>query len=170
MMRGQHGYAVIFSNDEVLNVNLQVSLLCDLLVLTIPALIPTPAMSQNVGTKSKFHWHVGDCLLKGYRTSKKSVLAYVEEDGYCQVVRDLVSAAPDDVFFNWRLMFRNPTPNWVSPHGHVVQLGDAAHTFLPSSGNGATQALEDGICLATCLLLAGKSQIPLAAKVYNKLR
>lgn len=67
-------------------------------------------------------------------------------------------------------MFRNPKPNWVSPHGYVVQLGDAAHTFLPSSGNGATQAMEDGTSLASCLHLAGKAQVPLAARVYNKLR
>lgn len=82
----------------------------------------------------------------------------------------MVKAAPADSLFDWRLMFRNPKPNWISKHGHVVQLGDAAHTFLPSSGNGATQALEDAVCLAACLQLAGKSQIPLAARVYNKLR
>ena len=67
-------------------------------------------------------------------------------------------------------MFRNPKPNWVSPHGRVLQLGDAAHTFLPSSGNGATQAMEDGISLSSCLQLAGRDQIPLAARVHNKLR
>lgn len=67
-------------------------------------------------------------------------------------------------------MFRNPKPNWVSPYGRIVQLGDAAHTFLPSSGNGATQAMEDGLVLASCLQLAGKSQIPIAGRVYNKLR
>ena len=67
-------------------------------------------------------------------------------------------------------MWRNPHENWISPMGYVVQLGDAAHTFLPSSGNGATQSMEDGIYLASCLQLAGKAQIPLAAKVYNKLR
>ena len=85
-------------------------------------------------------------------------------------MRGLVEAAPDDTLFNWRLMFRNPAPNWVSEHGRIVQLGDAAHTFLPSSGNGATQALEDGICLAITLQLAGKESVGLGARVYNKLR
>ena len=67
-------------------------------------------------------------------------------------------------------MFRNPKPNWLSENGRVVQLGDAAHTFLPSSGNGATQALEDGLCLAACLELAGKENVEMAGRVYNKLR
>ena len=80
--------------------------------------------------------------LNPLRTSKDAVLAYLDEDKFSRVIRDAVVAAPDDAFFNWRLMFRNPTPNWISPHGRVAQLGDAAHTYLPSSGNGATQALE----------------------------
>ena len=85
-------------------------------------------------------------------------------------MRDLVEVCPEDALFDWKLMFRNPKPNWLSPYGYVVQLGDAAHAFLPSSGNGGTQAMEDGVSLAACLQLAGKAQVPLAAKVHNKLR
>lgn len=67
-------------------------------------------------------------------------------------------------------MWRNPQPTWTSPNGRVVQLGDAAHTFIPSSGSGATQALEDGIYLASCLQISGKERAGLASKIYNKLR
>ena len=50
----------------------------------------------------------------------------------------------------------------------MVQVGDSAHSFIPTSGNGATQALEDAITLATCLELGGGSRnAPLAAKIYN---
>jgi hypothetical protein len=67
-------------------------------------------------------------------------------------------------------MWRDPRESWVSPLGLVVQVGDSAHTFLPSSGNGATQAMEDAISLATCLQIAGKSNIKWATMIHNKLR
>lgn len=68
------------------------------------------------------------------------------------------------------LMWRNPQPKWASPGGRVIQLGDAAHTFLPTSGNGGTQAVEDATSLASCLHIGGKSNVPLAVKVHNLLR
>jgi 2-polyprenyl-6-methoxyphenol hydroxylase-like FAD-dependent oxidoreductase len=58
----------------------------------------------------------------------------------------------------------------VTPDGHVVQLGDAAHTFLPTSGNGGTQAIEDAISLASCLDTAGRENVIWATKVHNLLR
>lgn len=67
-------------------------------------------------------------------------------------------------------MWRDPQPQWHSPGGPVVQVGDSAHTFLPASGNGGTQAMEDGVSLAACLQIGGKSNIPIAVRVHNKLR
>lgn len=58
----------------------------------------------------------------------------------------------------------------MSPGGRVVQVGDAAHTFLPSSGHGCTQGLEDAVSLAECLRIAGKEDLPWATRVHNKLR
>ena len=49
-------------------------------------------------------------------------------------------------------------------------MGDSAHSFLPASGNGATQALEDATSLATCLQLGGRSNAAIATKVHNRLR
>lgn len=40
-------------------------------------------------------------------------------------------------------------PPWH--RGRVVLLGDAAHAFLPHLGQGAAQAIEDGVVLAECL-------------------
>jgi 2-polyprenyl-6-methoxyphenol hydroxylase-like FAD-dependent oxidoreductase len=71
---------------------------------------------------------------------------------------------------DFKLMWRDPQPKWVSPASHVVQLGDAAHTFMPSSGNGGTQALEDAISLATCPRTAGREKIAQATRVHNVLR
>ena len=80
-------------------------------------------------------------------------------------------ATPPDQLVDWKLMWRDPQPKAVSPGGRVVQLGDAAHTFLPTSGNGGTQAIEDAVSLAACLHKAGtKDKIPDATRVHELLR
>ncbi|KAL6232651.1 hypothetical protein BDW75DRAFT_232613 [Aspergillus navahoensis] len=60
---------------------------------------------------------------------------------------------------------------WTSPAGRVVQVDDSAHSFIPTSGNGGSQALEDAITLATCLQVAGDSRrANLGTQIYNLLR
>ena len=70
----------------------------------------------------------------------------------------------------WKLMWRNPQPKSVSPLGRIVQIGDAAHPFLPTSANGASMAMEDGYSLAACLQLGGRDNVTQATKVHQKLR
>lgn len=83
----------------------------------------------------------------------------------------LVRTAPKGAIVHWPLLWRDLRKEWTSPGGHVVQVGDSAHSFVPTSGNGATQALEDAITLAACLQLSGGPRVaPLATKVYNLLR
>ncbi|KAK1455633.1 hypothetical protein CMEL01_04393 [Colletotrichum melonis] len=65
---------------------------------------------------------------------------------------------------------RDPQSKWTSPGGRVVQIGDAAHTFLPSSSSGATMALEDAFSLATYLQISGKYNISLTTNVHNHMR
>jgi 2-polyprenyl-6-methoxyphenol hydroxylase-like FAD-dependent oxidoreductase len=67
-------------------------------------------------------------------------------------------------------MWRDPQPQWVSKGGRVVQLGDAAHPFLPTSFSGGTMAMEDAYSLAACLQISGKKNVAIATKVHNKLR
>ena len=83
---------------------------------------------------------------------------------------ELIKQAPNGVMLDWKLMWRNPQPRWVAPRGRVVQIGDAAHPFLPTSANGANMAMEDGYTLAACLQIGGEGNVPLATKVFNKLR
>ena len=82
----------------------------------------------------------------------------------------LIKQTPARSIIDWRLMWRDPRQAWSSPAGLITQIGDAAHSFLPSSANGGTQSIEDGISLAACLQIAGKDRIPLAAKVHFQLR
>ncbi|PSN64201.1 FAD/NAD(P)-binding domain-containing protein [Corynespora cassiicola Philippines] len=102
---------------------------------------------------------------------------YISIDKAVAVVKDwypfvpeLIKQAPNGVMLDWKLMWRNPQPRWVAPRGRVVQIGDAAHPFLPTSANGANMAMEDGYTLAACLQIGGKGNVPLATKVFNKLR
>ena len=83
----------------------------------------------------------------------------------------LIRSAPQGAIVHWPLLWRDLRREWTSPAGHVVQVGDSAHSFIPTSGNGGSQALEDAITLATCLQLSGGVRnAPLATKVYNLLR
>ncbi|KAK4141035.1 uncharacterized protein C8A04DRAFT_14412 [Dichotomopilus funicola] len=86
-------------------------------------------------------------------------------------VAALVRTAPRGAVVHWPLLWRDLRRTWTSSGSRVVQVGDSAHSFIPTSGNGATQALEDAVTLATCLQLAGSAQrVGLAAQVYNLLR
>ncbi|MCJ1419423.1 hypothetical protein MMC32_005778 [Xylographa parallela] len=104
-------------------------------------------------------------------TKIEDVLKYTAQvPGWPEIMNRTIRTAPEDGIIDWKLMWRDPQPQWASPGGRVVQLGDAAHTFIPSSGNGATQAIEDALSLATCLRLGGKDHVPTAVKVHVKLR
>lgn len=49
-------------------------------------------------------------------------------------------------------------------------IGDASHAALPSSGQGASQTIEDGAVLAIALELSGKEDVPLALSVRMAIR
>ena len=82
----------------------------------------------------------------------------------------VMSQTPPQSVVDYKIMWRNPNPKWVSDGGLIMQLGDAAHSFLPTSANGATQAMEDGASIAACLRLAGKFNVQLATRVHTALR
>lgn len=71
---------------------------------------------------------------------------------------------------DWKLVYRPCLEQWVTPSGLVAIMGDAAHPFLPTSSQGASQAVEDGAVIAMCLEKAGKGNVPLALKTYFELR
>lgn len=59
--------------------------------------------------------------------SISSVLAVV--DGWDPRCRAIIEKAPSCV--DWKLVYRDPLPTWVSAGGRIVLIGDAAHPFLP---------------------------------------
>ncbi|KAK5675806.1 hypothetical protein LTS10_011537 [Elasticomyces elasticus] len=84
--------------------------------------------------------------------------------------QDLVSCTPPQTIINFALWWRDPQPTCTSAEGRVVQIGDCAHSFLPSSGNGATQAIEDAVTLASCLQCGGADKVVEAVEVHKRLR
>jgi len=52
--------------------------------------------------------------------------------------------------------------------GRTVLIGDAAHAASPSSGQGASMAMEDAVTLGRCL--AGQPDVPAALAGYEELR
>lgn len=52
--------------------------------------------------------------------------------GWSPAIKALVRATPKDYIVHWPLLWRNPNPCWHSKEGRVLQVGDAAHSFIPS--------------------------------------
>jgi 2-polyprenyl-6-methoxyphenol hydroxylase-like FAD-dependent oxidoreductase len=121
--------------------------------------IPTD-IKQEDSNESEENW--------AQPTSTAKALQAVQ--GWDPYVTELIKATPDNTVLDWKLMWRNPQPQWTSPLGRVVQIGDAAHPFLPTSASGGTMAMEDAFSLTACLQVAGKEDVGLATKVHNKLR
>ena len=73
-----------------------------------------------------------------------------------------------DHTFRWALYDREPLPTWS--RGRLTLLGDAAHPMLPHLGQGANQAIEDGMALSTMLAMADAGTAPACLAAYEKLR
>uniref|UniRef100_A0A8H7K389 FAD-binding domain-containing protein n=1 Tax=Bionectria ochroleuca TaxID=29856 RepID=A0A8H7K389_BIOOC len=98
----------------------------------------------------------------------QDMLACVEE--WDPVLRHIIQSIPPECLIDYKLLWRDPVPKWVSNGGRVCLLGDAAHPHLATSGTGAAQAIEDAATIAVVLEKVGKQNIPIALKCYEKLR
>jgi salicylate hydroxylase len=73
-----------------------------------------------------------------------------------------------DTTFTWGLYDREPLTRWTQ--GRLCLLGDAAHPMLPHMGQGANQAIEDAMALATLLRGASAADVPETLTRYETLR
>jgi 2-polyprenyl-6-methoxyphenol hydroxylase-like FAD-dependent oxidoreductase len=86
-------------------------------------------------------------------------------------IRDLIAATPAD-----RLMrhdvYHLPRGLPCYVRGRVVFTGDAAHAALPTAGQGAATALEDGVCVGRMIAAPARAGADLAAALtaYDQAR
>lgn len=91
--------------------------------------------------------------------------------GWDPAVGQVIAAVsgPGGSGFRWGMYDRAPLPGWSS--GRLTLLGDAAHPMLPHLGQGANQALEDAVVLATLLAArTSPADVPRALAVYEGMR
>ncbi|KAM5355001.1 hypothetical protein ACJ41O_001647 [Fusarium nematophilum] len=91
-------------------------------------------------------------------------------DGWDPVIVAAMHAIPRETLIDWKLLWRDPIRQWVSPGGRIALAGDAAHPHLPTSGQGAAQAFEDASTIGSVLDKLGKNDIPTALRAFEKLR
>lgn len=85
--------------------------------------------------------------------------------------KEVVRLTPDERVVDYKLVWRGPIASWLppTPDPRMIVLGDAAHCHLPTSGQGASQSIEDGAAIAACLDQA-KGEVPLALRVFERIR
>jgi salicylate hydroxylase len=71
-----------------------------------------------------------------------------------------------DLNRRWVIADRDPVRHWSE--GRVTILGDAAHPALQTFAQGACMAIEDSVCLATCI--AQHKDFAVAFRAYEKAR
>jgi len=76
-----------------------------------------------------------------------------------------VIRATDEVIGPWDTFDLRRVPVWRT--GRAVLVGDAAHAVAPSSGQGASMAIEDAVVLGQCLTTG---DIPVALAEYEQRR
>jgi salicylate hydroxylase len=87
-------------------------------------------------------------------------------DGWDSQIVQLLETV--EACFWWGLYDRRPLASWTS--GRLVLLGDAAHAMLPHLGQGANQAIEDGVALAVLLEGRASDELPDVLQQYERFR
>ncbi|MFV1982311.1 MAG: FAD-dependent monooxygenase [Thiohalomonadales bacterium] len=64
-------------------------------------------------------------------------------------IKSIIELSPEKQIKRIEVYDHNPIPKWH--RDNVCLIGDAAHAALPTSGQGACQAIEDAYYLAECL-------------------
>jgi FAD-dependent urate hydroxylase len=105
---------------------------------------------------------LGEAQPASYRADLQARFAH-----WPAAVGHAIAHTPDSGIHQIFLHDHNPTAEWQ--RANVLLLGDAAHAPLPTSGQGACQALEDAWHLAQCIA-AHADNVPQAWQQFVALR
>jgi 2-polyprenyl-6-methoxyphenol hydroxylase-like FAD-dependent oxidoreductase len=86
--------------------------------------------------------------------------------GWEHPTEERIQATDMSAIYRREIVDRDPIKKWGS--GRVTLLGDAAHAMTPNLGQGACQAIEDGVVLTRCL--AANSDPVAALRAYEARR
>lgn len=86
--------------------------------------------------------------------------------GWHKPIEAIIEATNESTILRNDIYDHEPLSTWSN--GHATLLGDAAHPSTPNLGQGACQAFEDAIVLATCL--REEQEIGSALKAYESRR
>ncbi|KAJ7173363.1 salicylate hydroxylase [Mycena filopes] len=101
------------------------------------------------------------------RADKSTMLRRYSD--FCPVVVRMLNLVTESEICEWKLRVHHPLKTWVE--GNVALLGDACHPTLPHLGQGASQAIEDGVVLSVLLSkLTSPEDIHRCLLVYERLR
>ncbi|KAK7417296.1 hypothetical protein QQZ08_011676 [Neonectria magnoliae] len=116
--------------------------------------------------------HLDDADIKeswSFPAKKEDVYSYLKQARFPEVWNRVVALTPEDRMVDYKLVWRDPLKTWLSPSKRCAVMGDAAHCHLPTSANGACQAVEDAATMAICLEKA-QGDVPLALQVFERIR
>ncbi|KIA75845.1 FAD dependent oxidoreductase [Aspergillus ustus] len=126
------------------------------------SLLPPPTL----GTKdARDTW-----TMEGSESMIEDTISQIHDWPSRNMIEPILRSTPPKRLLNQKIITREPLDRWVSPHGRMIIIGDAAHPYPPISGQGGSQAIEDAAVVAIALQLAGKDHVPLALRIAEKIR
>jgi len=94
-------------------------------------------------------------------SARAAVLKHFED--FVPMFRDVIAATPEEAIIRSDIADRPTVTKWGE--GRLTLLGDAAHPMTPNLGQGACQAIEDALVLATGI--ARGSDVAAALRAYE---
>lgn len=145
--------------------------------VSTPADVPSGVYRQVWAPGAKFGFYPVRNATCWYCTVKASDTRFVDDEQRHDAIRErlgdyppptasLVGAESEHPITRAVITTHDLSKPWV--HGRVALLGDAAHAMAPHLGQGASQAIEDGLVLADCLRTNG--DVDAALRLYESQR
>lgn len=114
---------------------------------------------------NRVYWYATENTAEGRRESAGAMKTRLLDlfRGWHEPITALLQASDAAAILHNDIYDRDPVDRWGS--GRVTLLGDAAHPMTPNLGQGACQAIEDALVLAS--RVAGASDVAAALRRYE---